>query len=499
MPPDSSEPGSTPRPYTRGELAALIAITAIGVAVRIRFLDRTMQLDEAYSFNEYASKPLIDGLSWYTLPNNHLLNTLLVHVSTALLGNSPWTVRLPAFVAGVLLIPATYWMTIMLVGRLPAAFAMALVASSEPLVNYSSNSRGYTLVALFTVLLVVLAKRIMTNGGRPRDWAGFTLLPALGLFAIPTMLYPYGGVVLWLILASRWPASGRNHPVRLDRLFSSGFASVGLAALLYLPAILRVGLKRVIENPYVAPRPIGEVLRELPGSLVATWVQWNLDVPRVVSALFVLAWSWSVARLVLARRGIGTPTSLSLTVLAWSLALALAQRVVPYDRVWTFAIPLYAACVGEGLARAFERIPFGPTGIWPRLGPALAVLLGLGLSWPVARGDTLDTESCFYTMNHAEEIVRFLKPTLRPGDGVLVLSPCDAPLKYEFLRRRVPVEHFYDYTITRANRLYVAVDRPNHQDLSMVLAGFKVPLSAYTVPRVVRDFGESAIYELQRR
>jgi hypothetical protein len=269
-----------------------------------------------------------------------------------------------------------------------------------------------------------------------------------------------------------------------------------LATVLYLPAILRVGLKRVIENPYVAPRPIGEVLRELPASLAAAWVQWNLDIPRVVSVLFVLAWAWSVARLMLSRRGIGTATSLFLTVLACSLALALAQRVVPYDRVWTFAIPLYAACIAEGLTRVIEQIPSRPSG---RLGPALAVLLTLGLSFPVARGDTLDPESTYSTLNHAEDIGRYLKPALRPGDGVLVLSPCDAPLKYEFLCQGVPVEHFYDYTINRANRLYVVFDRPSHQDLNMVLAGFKIAPSAYTVPNLVRDFGESAIYELQRR
>jgi hypothetical protein len=496
MPPDSSESSSSPRPITRGEVAALIAITAIGVAVRLRFLGRQMQLDESYTFNEYAAKSLIDGLSWYTLPNNHLLNTLLVHVSTALLGNSHWTVRLPAFVAGVMLIPATYWMTAVLVGRLPALMAAALVASSEPLVNYSTNARGYTLVALFSVLLVILAKRIMTNGGRLWDWVGFTVLPTLGLFAIPTMLYPYGGIVFWLLLASRWPASARNHPVRLDRLFFSGVASVGLATLLYLPAILRVGLNRVIENPYVAPRPIGEVFRDLPASLVATWDQWNNDVPRVVSALFVLVWVWSVARNVLSRRGPGTATSLFVTVLAGSLALALAQRVVPYDRVWTFAIPLYAACIGEALTRLIERISIERSG---RLGPAMAVILALGLSLLVARGRTLYRESSYLTLNHAEEIARFLKPTLRPSDGILVLSPCDAPLKYEFLSHAMPVEHFYDYTISRANRLFVVFDRPSHQDLSMVLEGYKLSSSASTVPRLVQDFGESAIYEMQRR
>src|SRR3954452_7686344 len=118
---------------SRLETAALIAIVVVGVAVRLGFLSRPMQLDEAYTYNEYASKPILDGLSWYTLPNNHLLNTLLVHVSTVTFGNEPWAVRLPAFVAGVLLIPATFAMVARLCGRPPATAtaASALVAASE--------------------------------------------------------------------------------------------------------------------------------------------------------------------------------------------------------------------------------------------------------------------------------------------------------------------------------------------------------------------------------
>src|SRR5437016_4651682 len=154
---------------SRLETAALMAIVVAGIAVRLGFLSRPMQLDEAYTYNEYASKPLLDGLSWYTLPNNHLLNTFLVHVSTATFGNERWAVRLPTFAAGVLLIPATFAMVARLCGRPPALLAAALVAASEPLIDYSINARGYTLVALLTVLLVVLASRISEGGGQVWD------------------------------------------------------------------------------------------------------------------------------------------------------------------------------------------------------------------------------------------------------------------------------------------------------------------------------------------
>ena len=487
------------RAEKRLETAVLIAIVVVGTAVRVVLLDRPMQLDEAYTYNEYASKPILDGLSWYTLPNNHLLNTLLIHVSTVVFGNERWAVRLPALAAGLGLIPAIFALTGRLCGRSAALLAAALVAASEPLIDYSTNARGYTLVALFTVLLALSGQRILAGGegGRAGEWVGFTALAVLGGFAIPIMLYPYGGIVLWLLLEARWPAVGRPRPLRLDRLVLSGVGAALLLVILYLPAIVRTGLARVAANPYVTSRPLDEVVRGLPRTLGLAWLQWNNDVPRTVAVLFLLAWAASLVRLLRRRsRASGCwfhADCSALAVLGFSVLAALAQRVVPYDRVWLFMLPLYLACVAEGLSEAALRLPL------PALfRPGLALLLCLGLSLCVVRGESLAPRS-WATLHHADAIAALLKPILRPDDGVVALTPCDAPLKYEFLRHQIPVEYLYDYQVARARRLFVAVDRPNHQDLSGVLAGSAIAAARFTPPTLVRDFGDTALFELRRR
>ena len=91
-----------------------------------------------------------------------------------------------------------------------------------------------------------------------------------------------------------------------------------------------------------------------------------------------------------------------------------------------------------------------------------------------------------------------LKPILRSDDGVAALTPCDAPLKYEFLRQQIPVEYLYDYQLARARRLFVAVDRRQQQELAGVLAGCAIPAARFTPARVVRDFGDTVLYELRR-
>jgi hypothetical protein len=181
------------------------------------------------------------------------------------------------------------------------------------------------------------------------------------------------------------------------------------------------------------------------------------------------------------------------TVLGFSVAASLVQRVVPYDRVWLFALPLYLGCIAEGLAAAIERFPL-PHAIRRALPGALCI----GLVVCVSRGDALAPRS-WGTLHHGDAIAASLKPVLRADDGVVALTPCDAPLKYEFLRHGIPAEYLYDYKVARARRLFVAVDRAHHQDLVGVLAAAGVPVTRFTTPRVVRDFGDAALYVLGRQ
>jgi hypothetical protein len=182
-----------------------------------------------------------------------------------------------------------------------------------------------------------------------------------------------------------------------------------------------------------------------------------------------------------------------LTVLGFSVLTALVQRVVPYDRVWLFALPLYLACVAEGLWGVIERLQ-----VPAPLGRGLALLLCIGLAVCVLRGRAL-APGAWGTLHQGEAIAAHLKPILRGDDGVVALTPCDAPLKYEFLRQGIPVEYLYDYQVARARRLFVAVDRRQQQDLDRVLAGCSVTAARFLPAGIARDFGDTVLYELRRR
>jgi hypothetical protein len=492
-PPDPQSLSNDPPAHSANgwDLAALAGIVALGAALRLFFLSEPMRSDEAYTYTEYASKSLYDAVSLYTFPNNHLLHTALVRLSVNALGDAPWAVRLPALIAGVAMIPGAYVMARRFAGPLAGLFASALVAASDPLVSYSVNARGYTLLGLITVLLVATAQRVAAEG-RPRDYIALTLLPPLGFFTVPVMLYPYGGVVTWLVLAR---FTGRARGVRLDRLVLSGLAAGGLTLLLYTPALTRTGVASVVANKFVAPKPFADVRRELPGSLLDVWAQWNLDIPRPVTALFLAAWAAALVVRSPVRGGVRALSGVVATVAAWSLAVVLYQSVVPFDRVWLFLLPLYQGGVGAGLAamasRAFRDRARS-------VAPGLALALCVTLSVLVARSPEIPKDSARLTVNRGDAIAERLRSLLGPDDAVVTELPCEGPLKYYFMRHRMPVEPLYDYRVARARRLYIVVNRPNRQTPESVLAWNRLKPPPGRPPRLVEDFGLTALYALDR-
>ena len=96
------------RRVTIAEWVAIGALTVLAVAIRWAPLFQPMRYDEAATWIDYASQPLAKSLSDYRFPNNHLFHTLLVHLSAAVFGSDPWALRLPAFIAGILVVPLTW-------------------------------------------------------------------------------------------------------------------------------------------------------------------------------------------------------------------------------------------------------------------------------------------------------------------------------------------------------------------------------------------------------
>jgi len=442
-------------------VAALLVVLATAVGIRLKYLDVPMDYDEAYSFLNYARRPLYEGLADYNSTNNHLLNTLFMHISYRLFGPQEWALRLHVFVAGVALVGTTYGLGWRLHGREVGLMAAALVATSYVMINYSVNARGYIWTAWMTALLVDAFGRIATTEPQPRalQWLGAGLVAVLGVVAIPTMAYSILGCIIWLSirnLRSGRPAYSRFVGLELWTLL------VGLASLwLYAPALVLRGVS-AWQHPFVAPQHIGNWFSRVP----AAWsyalksgtegpVPWLVPAAFFLVGLVVLWWMrrdafWLIVAVPLA-----------------TFAVMALQRVTPPPRIFSFLTPLIALVAAAGLFATCQLIYL------PRYSEApdkthrhvniVCSFIATGLCyWTYYdyRGNSLPgglrpaylvedvAEFWRATTKNANELpdnqlwrlgvldaVILLEPELRPNDRVLVGLPMDLPFHFYATRR----------------------------------------------------------------
>ena len=467
-----------------------MTIVVITVALRLLYMTQPMRYDEAVTYMYFVRLPWSEALSTYNIPNNHLFHTFLAKGAVAVFGNQPWALRIPALLAGIAIIPAAYVVSRELYGARVALITAALLASSGPLILFSTNARGYTLEVLAFLLLVAVAVNIL-RGGTPMLWAQFGVIGALGFWAIPAMLYPYGAVCAWLVLS--FLVDGRRDD--LKRLGIGLAITAALSALLYWPVLAHEGISAVTRNRFVLPSPWMRFFTDLAKGVREALYSWTLGLPPIIG--IGLAWC---ALLGLRRHATLTPfrVGLPLAIFTWSCWLLTVNHRSPFSRSWLWVLPIVAALAAAGLLEIAER--------WSRLRPLAAkqlpaLALGLALFpaitvvWSSAVLTTRDTG----TYRDAEDAAAVFKRVLQPGDRVLAAIPTNGPLDY-YLDRIGVDRRVLTKDEATANRVYAVVDLVEEQRLNDVVTYSSVRYPAiWSGPTRVANLRRSAIFVFERK
>ncbi|MGZ6515879.1 MAG: glycosyltransferase family 39 protein [Actinomycetota bacterium] len=452
--------------------AALVLVTLIGAAFRLVYISQPMRYDEAATWLYYSSKWVLYALVSYTYPNNHIFHTLLVGVSTSIFGNHPWAIRLPAFLAGVAMIPLTYFAA-RRYGETTGLVAAAFVASSSVLIEFSTNARGYTIVASIFLGLIALMPSLMR--GEARAWKWFAILSALGFFTIPTMLFPFGIVVCWIAFSiARTTDADRAALAR--RLLQGLLFTTGLLFALYLPAILWSGPHAVFANRFVTPQPWDAFARTIGDSLRSTWLGWNRGLGETATITLVF-----FAFLGVVREKMGLP----IAAVTWCFALLVVGRWVPFHRVWTFLIPLYWIAAAAGIATLARRSKW--------LVPVAIVLcLAIGGSVLASGSVVRSTETGIFP--DAERVALALR-ALGPQDRVIASPRTDAPLLY--YARLHGEQIVFGPTRAVGAKMFVVVDTAEGETLEQLARQFgtaTVPASTLEQGTLFRRFARARVY-----
>lgn len=426
-------------------LAALAVLCVLGTALRAAHLADPFRCDEAYTFFKYVKPGLFQGVIVYADTNNHPLNSLLMRLGFLAFGNQEWALRLGSLAAGSLLPAATYWFARVWVGCPAAAlWAAAAAASSSLLAVYSVLARGYAVQAL--LLLVAMTAAMLALRGNTFWWAVHAAAVALGFFALPTMLYPAAGFALWQLLVE-----SRDRRADLARAW---FLTAAGILILYLPILVVSGAARIVRNRWIEPLPPSTWARKIVTMSAETWQNWNRDWPAgmewLLAAGFLLA---------LFRRGAGWRwKSLPLCLAGAGLAIAAAQRVAPYPRVWLFLLPVFFVTAAAGWNRLWRMAP-------ARWSAAAAVLLAGMQMLHLARPGFLMTWDEAGNPTGTATAAQHLPGRLEPGDAILAVPPTNWVVQYYLSKAGLPDDLILRYPAAR----WVVVSHERDGGLGRVL------------------------------
>lgn len=283
-----------PTPDSQGRKAWLwvTILCAVGLALRLWKLDSGLWIDEVMSLVNYIRPPLGESFTSFPSQNQHMLYSLLGHLSTALLGESAFALRLPAVGFGVGSIWALFLLGSKVSGRREALLASALMTVSYHHVWFSQNARGYTGLLFFALLATWFWIRASRRGGIG-PWAGYIAMVCLGMWTHLTMLFvvaAHGIVYLaqWAV-ARGWPRRARATVCRWWEPPFAWLVAVTLTLQLYalsLPEFLSTGLhEESLESEWTDPLwLLTEILNRLrDGGLVGV---------ALIGGLAILALGW---------------------------------------------------------------------------------------------------------------------------------------------------------------------------------------------------------------
>lgn len=442
----------------------LVIILLSALISRFVYLGLPMRYDESYTYLYFASYPLENIISNYSLPNNHIFHSILVHFSTAWFGIQPWAVRLPAFLAGIILPFSTFYATKQIFDHKTALISSAWIVSFPILIEFSTNARGYTIVWVLSTMILGLAASLIkkeTRGG----WIWLALLSALGSYTIPIMLYPASMVYAWLFLSGvRNLDADFSKSTFFRHFFLSGLGAVLLSLLLYSPVILKSGLASLSSNRFTVSLPWEEFTAGFPVMLANIWGLATLHVP-IGLVLFTLV-GFLISIIYFRRLNSALP-QLVFIGLAVVTILLLIQRVNPKPRIFLFLVPFYLIWSAAGvkfliseIAAKFKFQKITAIAIYV----VVITSLGLGLMQALELSNFGSPPK-----GAGEQIALFLKDTADPIDLILIPRQHAHTTKYYLQLYAFPTSNFNPRKFEDFERVFVVFDPSYNQNANELI------------------------------
>ncbi len=267
----------------------LIVILVIASALRLMSLNSDLWIDEVFTLAGSVRLEFGQLFSLYVGDNQHTLYSILAKLSTNILGESAFALRLPAMVFGIAGIWAAARLASLVFGPKTSLFTAALLTVSYHHIWYSQNARGY-IILLFSALMATefLLRGLKT--GYWRYWLMYALIVGIGAWAHLTGVLigmAHGLVILMLVIRDKSLTHGRWKP--FVALAVSALVTLHFYALVIPQLLLFFTQTKIKSSDIEWTSPawlISEIFTRLGLGALLGWAGLLIAVPGAVYAFY---------------------------------------------------------------------------------------------------------------------------------------------------------------------------------------------------------------------
>ncbi|MCB9251515.1 MAG: hypothetical protein H6605_03560 [Flavobacteriales bacterium] len=316
---------------TSKQIMVLALLLTMGTVLRSVLANNIPVIyDEAYTYLAFTSKnPLLTAF-FYPTSNNHVLFSHLTQLTGLLPFDILYNLRISSIVINMLAV-LTFFFCLKNRSNFKTALIFSLLLSiAFPMLFYGFAARGYSLVLFFFVIGLFTTTEIAKQPGNPVLWYRLSLSSALGMYSVPTFLYPmitlYGYLFVVFIYKKR--------PSAFFNTLTNGMLTVFLIGMLYLPIFVLSGPDAVLGNKYVVSNSLSKVVEGL-GSHLKNNLYFYSGQSRVYLSLFTLVLVLVTSVFVLKKTRYEL-LSISLFAFVFAPILMFLHRIIPVERTWIY-------------------------------------------------------------------------------------------------------------------------------------------------------------------
>lgn len=281
--------------------------------------------DEAWTYQYFIKqRPVWECMFLYPLPNNHVLFSILGNITESIPGlDLLLRIRLGSILMSMLTWIIVYRFVRKFYTEKVAFLVVALGSVVMSALFYGYVARGYGMVSFFVILAMYAAFNIVIVKGadRKRDWVALALAGILGAYTMPSFLYPFVTINLFVFVY--------KYKLYLKQAACNIGVGVGVF-LLYLPIIIVCGLESLSSNAFVVPISRMMVAKALPGFMLGTVGSLFVVYPYIVLLLIAVC-------ILIALRKRDKDTLVMWVVFGIAPGiLLLAHSVIPFFRTFSY-------------------------------------------------------------------------------------------------------------------------------------------------------------------